>query len=79
MGSAERQLDAGATRARGGGFAAVMAATPPSAADPVVPLSVRVRQSLRRRLRVACLQNDRTVQEAVDEAVEAWLAQHERR
>ena len=69
--AAQDALNQGAARKRGGGVAAVMLSTP--AVDPLVPLSLRVPQSLRRRLRIACLQRDRSVQDVVAEALETWL------
>lgn len=46
--------------------------------DPLVPLSTRIPESLRKRIRIAALDNDRDVQDVVREALESWLGRHER-
>lgn len=46
--------------------------------DPLVPLSTRVPESLRKRVRMAALSHDRDVQDVVAEALGSWLAKHER-
>ena len=76
MNTASIEDGPGRGRARTGGFSAVMSSGPP-VVDPLVPLSVRVPASLRKRLRVSCLQHDRSVQEVVAEALETWLEQNE--
>ncbi len=49
------------------------------APDQIVALSVRVPESLRKRLRIAALQHDRETQKIVIEALEAWLDRHEQK
>lgn len=49
------------------------------AVDQVVALSVRIPASLRKRLRIASLEQDKETQRIVAEAIEAWLDRHERR
>lgn len=55
-----------------------MAGEPERKPDPLVPLSTRIPESLRKRVRIAALENDRDVQEVVAEALATWLARHER-
>lgn len=49
--------------------------TPPSKPtnDPLVPLSVRVPGEVRKRLRMAALEQGRTVQDCLLEALQVWL------
>lgn len=77
--AAETMVERGAKRARSRAGGLIQAPEPvaaPPAQDPLVPLSVRVPQSTRRRLRIAVFQIDGSVQDVVTEAVEAWLAEH---
>jgi hypothetical protein len=56
-----------------------MAGEVESAPDPMVALSTRIPESLRKRLRIAALTHDIEVQDAVAEALELWLSRRERR
>jgi hypothetical protein len=47
--------------------------TPLSKSDPLVPLSVRVPGEVRKRLRMAALEQGRTVQDCLLEALQVWL------
>lgn len=46
--------------------------------DPLVALSTRIPESIRKRVRMAALDNDKDVQDVVEEALRSWLAKHER-
>jgi hypothetical protein len=49
-------------------------AAPTKAVDePLVPLSVRVPSEVRKRLRMAALEQGRTVQDCLLESLQAWL------
>lgn len=56
-----------------------MAGEPVTRPDPLVPLSTRIPETLRKRVKMAALDHDREVQSVVTEALETWLARHERR
>lgn len=52
---------------------------PGPVSDPVVALSTRIPESVRKRLRIAALRNDMVVQDVVVEALRDWLTKHDDR
>ena len=49
---------------------------PESDEDPLVPMTVRVRTSIRKRVRLAAVEDDTDLQTVVDQALEEWLTAH---
>lgn len=79
-GSGERQRrGAPAPRSVDATVSRMAAGEAPPTVDPQVPFSVRIPESLRKRVRVASVTDDRSTQDITAEALEAWLERRERR
>jgi hypothetical protein len=48
----------------------------PQTEDPRITISVKVRASIRKRLRLAAVEEDQDQQDIVDQALEEWLTKH---